>query len=198
MNVPYLHVAETRLMLQVKKDLDRHEGFREYAYPDPLSKLGRKYRGKDWPWGFVPARELLARIPGAKDEDGGPWTYGFGFTNCVTPDSRIQRISAERMLESLILEQNFQLGEKLPWYKEATEVTKGVLINMAFNIGLRSLLKFKNSLGFIKVKQYAQAADNLKQSLWYAQVGARAKELVERIRTQTIEPQNKAGETING
>jgi GH24 family phage-related lysozyme (muramidase) len=199
MNVPYLHVSETKLMLQVKADLDRHEGFREYAYPDPLSKLGRRYRDKKlYPWGYKPAREIMAGIPNAKDEDGAPWTYGFGFTHCVTPDSRIHRIAAERMLEGLILEQNIVLGEKLPWVKEASFVTKTVLINMAFNLGLRSLLKFKNSLGFIKAMDYKKAAHNLKQSLWYTQVGSRAEELVKRIETQTIEPQHKAGDTING
>lgn len=199
MNVPYLHVSETKLMLQVKKDLDRHEGFREYAYPDPLAKLGKKYRDtKLYPWGFKPAREIMAGIPGIKDEDGGPWTYGFGFTNGVTPDSRISRVAAERMLEGLILDQNALLASKLPWFPDSSFVTKTVLINMAFNLGLRSLLKFKNSLGFIKAKSFSQAAQNLKQSLWYTQVGSRAQELVKRIETQTIEPQHKAGDTING
>jgi lysozyme len=140
----------------------------------------------------------MATIPGAKDEDGGPWTYGFGFTNGVTPDSRISRILAERMLEVLILNQDMHLKQKLPWYADASFVTKTVLINMAFNIGMASLLKFKNSLAYIKVHSYAKAADNLKLSLWYTQVGIRAKELVERIRTQEIQPQYKAGETING
>lgn len=196
MAIPYLHTSETKLMLQSKMDLDRHENFREYAYPDPLSKLGRRYPAKKWGWGDKPAREIMALIPGAKEEDGKPWTYGFGFTHCVTPDSRIHRIAAERMLESLILEQNILLGEKLPWYKDASFVTKTVLIDMAFNLGLAGLLKFKNSLGYIKAKNYAKAADNLKLSLWYNQVGDRAKELVERIRTQTIQPQHKAGDTI--
>ncbi len=198
MSIPYLHAAETKLMLQVKSDLDRHEGFREFAYPDPLSKLGRRYRGKDWPWGFVPARELLARIPNAKDADGAPWTYGFGFTHCVTPDSRIHRIPAERMLESLILEMQYALTSKLPWYPTSTYVTKTVLTNMAFNLGIGGLLKFKNTLAFIKAKAHEQAARNMELSLWYTQVGSRAKELVQRMKTQTIEPQHKTGDTING
>jgi lysozyme len=198
MSIPYLHTAETKLMLQVKADLERHEGFREFAYPDPLSPLGRRYRGKDWLWGFVPARELMARIPGAKEEDGKPWTYGCGFTNCVTPDSRIHRIPAERMLEGLILEMQHVLASKLPWYPTASFVTKTVLTNMAFNMGINGLLKFKNTLAYIKAKQYEQAARNMELSLWYKQVGYRAKELVQRMKTQTIEPQHKTGDTING
>lgn len=198
MSTPYLHSAETKLMLQVKADLNRHEGFREFAYPDPLSPIGRRYRGKDWPWGFVPARELLARIPNVDDDDGNPWTYGFGFTHCVTPDSRIHRIPAERMLESLILEMQYALAAKLPWYPTASFVTKTVLTNMAFNLGIGGLLKFKNTLAFVKAQQYEQAARNMQLSLWYTQVGNRAKELVQRMKTQTIEPQNKTGDTING
>lgn len=196
MSIPYLHTAETSLMLQVKADLWRHEGYREFAYPDPLSKIARQY--KDLPWGKVSARELLARIPGVNEADGAPWTYGVGFTHCVTPDSRIHKIPCERMLESLILEQYYQLVEKLPWVTTASFVTKTVLINMAFNLGLAGLLKFKNTLAYVKAQNYEQAARNMEQSLWYTQVGYRAKELVKRMRTQTIEPQNKTGATING
>jgi len=187
MSVPYLYVPETKLMLQVKKDLDRHEGFREFAYPDPLSKLAKKYHYL--PWGELPARELLALIPDMSESDGTPWTYGYGFTHCVTPDSRISKIMAERMLEGLILEQNIRLKETLPWYADASFITKTVLINMAFNLGLKGLLKFKNSLRYIKEKNYNKAADNLKLSLWYKQTKSRGKELVARMRTQTIEPQ---------
>lgn len=198
MSIPYLHSAETKLMLQVKSDLWRQEAYREFAYPDPLSKLVRRYRGKDWPWGFVPARELLAKIPGVNEDDGKPWTYGVGFTHCATPDSRIHKTPCERMLEGLILEQYYQLVEKLPWVATASFVTKTVLINMAFNLGMAGLLKFKNTLAFVKAQNYEQAARNMEQSLWYTQVGHRARELVKRMRTQTIEPQHKSGDTING
>lgn len=198
MTVAYLRTAETKLMLQLKDDLERHEGFRPFAYPDPLSPIGRKYRGKDWPWGEVPARELLGRIRMAQDKDGSPWTVGFGFTNNVTPDRRIDRIPAERMLEVLILNQWAQLVVKLPWVKEASFVSQTTLVNMAFNMGLAKLLKFVNTLRFIKEKNYEQAARNMELSLWYTQTGSRAKELVTRMRTQTIEPQHKARETING
>lgn len=196
MNTPYLHVGETKLLRQVKADLDRHEGFREYAYPDPLLPIGRKYRGKDWPWGYVPARVLLSRIPGAKDKDGMPWTYGFGFTHNVTPDSTINRIQAERRLEDLILSMNNFLGVKWSWYNDSTFITKTILINMAFNMGWDRLIKFKNTLAYIKAKDYAKAARNMELSLWYEQVGIRAKELVLRMRTQAIEPQYKVEDTI--
>lgn len=197
MATPYLHTTETKLMLQVKKDLERHEGFREYAYPDPLSPLGRKYRGKGWNWGYVPARELMAKIKGATDEMGAPWTFGFGFTHGVTPDSKINRIQAERMLERHILNMDREIAHVLYWYdKEASFVTKTVLINMAFNMGLKGMLGFRNTLKFIKEFNYLQAARNMELSLWYSQVGSRAKELVQRMRKQIIEPHHQAPECL--
>jgi GH24 family phage-related lysozyme (muramidase) len=140
----------------------------------------------------------MAKIKGAKQEDGAPWTYGFGFTHLVTPDSRIEPVAAERRLESLILQMNLLLQDKLPWFKDASFTTKTVLINMAFNMGVRGLFRFKNTLAFIKSNQYEDAARNMKLSLWYSQVGSRAKELVERMRTQTIEPQHLPENTPRG
>lgn len=181
------------LMLQVKSDLIRHEGYKQYAYPDPLSKLAKL--NQHMQWGDVPARPLMALIGKVNEDDGAPWTVGFGFTNGVTPDSVMPRLQAERKLEGLILDMNGVLYNYLSWYKDCTFVTKTVLINMGFNLGVGSLLKFKNSLSCIKAKLYPQAASNLRSSLWYKQVGARARELVERLQTQSILPQDLTKET---
>lgn len=174
--------SQTKLVRQVVSDLDRHEGFREFAYPDPLSSLARTQRSKDW--GYKPAREIAA--PGTNMDSGSPWTVGFGFTHGVTPDSRMNRITAERRLEQETLDVDRALNSVLSWYKDASFVTKTILINMAFNMGVKGLLKFRNTLRFISQKNYSQAASNMVQSLWYKQTGKRAIELTERIRTQTI------------
>lgn len=194
MSIPYLHATETKLMLQVKKDLERHEAFRQYAYPDPLSKLAKKYKGMKW--GYVPAMELLAQIKDMSEEDGAPWTYGFGFTEGANPESSIDRQRAERKLEEKILEMDKLLSSILSWYDRASFVTKTILINMAFNMGVKGLLKFRNTLNYIKQNDYKQAARNMEQSLWYKQVGSRAVELTRRMRTQRIEPQHLAPEKI--
>ena len=194
MTEPYLCTSSVPLMLQVKKDLERHEGFREFAYPDPLSKLAKKY--KALPWGFQPARQLLALINDMGEEDGTPWTVGYGFTDKITPDSRMTRVTAERKLEQKILDMDAVLASKLSWYKDASFVTKTILINMAFNMGLFGLLGFKNTLKFIQAKDYARAASNMKLSLWYRQVGDRAKELVTRMATQVIPVEHSAPERI--
>ena len=114
----------------------------------------------------------------------------------ITHESRMDRTISERKLEEKILQVNSALGRALSWYQDATFVTKTILINMTFNMGLVGVLKFKNTLAYIKAQNYTQAAANMEKSLWYRQVGVRARELVKRMRTQTIEPQHAAQEKI--
>lgn len=193
MTTPYLMTGQTKLLLQVKKDLDRHEGFREYAYPDPLSKLHKKH--PHLRWGFRPAREIAPE--GTDFNDGKPWTVGYGFTHGVGPDSRIAKVTAERKLEELILEENDKLAFALPWYKDETSfVTKTILVNMAFQMGLAGLLKFVNTLKYVKNKQYSNAASNMRQSLWAKQTPSRASELARRMETQEIPEPYKAPERL--
>ena len=174
--------SQNKLARQVAGDLNRHEGFREFAYPDPLSALFKNQPSKDW--GFKPAREVAK--PGTNFDQGKPWTVGFGFTHGVTPDSRMNRITAERKLEQEILEVDAALRNTLTWYNDASFVTKTVLINLSFNMGIKGLLGFKNTLAFIKEKKYKEAAFNLRKSLYYKQVTKRAEELALRLETQTI------------
>ena len=183
---------QTALVRQVTSDLERHEGFREYAYPDPLSPLMKQHPTERW--GFVPARNILTKLgisTTAAAKSGHPWTVGHGFTGGTTLDSRMSRLMSERKLAEKVLEMDQVLANTLTWYKDATDVTKGILINMAFNMGVKGLLGFNNTLRFISEKNYEQAATNMKQSLWAKQVKGRATELIERMRTQQIAASHK-------
>lgn len=191
---PYLYSNKIPFVLQMKKDLERHEGYRYYAYPDPLSSLAKKYRGLDW--GYRPARELLTLVKDMDESDGAPWTVGFGDTHGVNPDTVAPRQLAERRLEQHIMTKEAALEAALPWVKDASFVTRTVLLNMVFNMGLQGLLGFRNTLRFVQQKDFERAAHNMTLSLWYRQVPLRAKELVERMRTQAIEPSHKAKERL--
>ncbi len=57
-----------------------------------------------------------------------------------------------------------------------------VLVNMVFNLGRPRLSKFKNMLAAIEAKDYERAAEEMKDTKWYHQVGRRSKELVEIMR----------------
>lgn len=180
-------VDKVRLFNQVAADLERHEGIREFAYPDPLSLLARKYRRM--PWGYKSGRELLALVPEG-EEHGRPWTVGIGFTLGVTPDSRMSTQLAKQKLKEKLNFYWMELTKVVPDIQEHPYVVQTVFLNMTFNLGRARLAQFVNTLRFLKERNYAQVAKNLEQSLWWRQVGPRAVELVDRIRTGTIKEEH--------
>lgn len=112
----------------------KHEGFREFAYPDPYSPLGvatRAYR-----WGFKPASEIYETLPEKyKKLNGRPWTVGFGETLGITADSRMSLAEAIPHLRTRVA--FFQKGVRkavgrtdMPPHEEAA------LISFAYNVGL--------------------------------------------------------------
>ncbi|UFK09586.1 lysozyme [Xanthomonas phage DES1] len=174
--------AQTKLYRQVVADLKRHEGYKFYAYADPLSSLYKLVKASLW--GTKPARELLPK--NTDFSKGTPWTVGIGYTKGVNVDSTMEEIKAERITEQEVAEIDTELKAKLSFYDTSSFVTKTILINMAYNMGIKGLLSFRNTLNFIKAGNYAQAARNMEQSLWFRQTKVRAQELVKRMETQTI------------
>lgn len=81
------------------RELKRLEGFREFAYPDPASKLYRAAASYRLPWGFQPARDLLAKLPPSmRSLPAGPWTCGYGETKGVDQDTRWTEQQASQYL----------------------------------------------------------------------------------------------------
>jgi len=76
-----------------------------------------------------------------------------------------------------------ELDKALPWGRELNEARRAVLLNMCFNLGINRLLGFNNTLGYMRVSRYEKAADNMLKSKWAEQVGQRATELSEMMRT---------------
>ncbi len=66
---------------------------------------------------------------------------------------------------------------------QCNEPRLAVLINMAFNLGIDGLLKFKNTLQSIENGQYDLAAIQMLDSLWATQVGDRANQLALQMET---------------
>lgn len=181
--------SKPRWLRQTLKDLDRHEGFEEFAYPDPLSVLAKKYPARKYGWGKRPARQILAEL-GEREINGQPWTVGHGFTHGVTPDSRITREQSLKRLEPELIEHVKGLYSLYhDWDKEPLFVST-VLANMAFNMGTARLSKFAPTLAVLKAHKYEEAAARLEKTAWYKQVGVRSKELVARLRNQMIAPEH--------
>lgn len=76
-----------------------------------------------------------------------------------------------------------QLDKALPWVVNLDRVRYDVLVNMAFNMGINGLLQFKNTLLLIRQGKYEEASIQMLNSKWAKQVGNRAKELSEQLKT---------------
>jgi lysozyme len=75
------------------------------------------------------------------------------------------------------------LTRRLPWFQNLDDARRGVLLNMAFQLGVDGLLGFKNTLALIKDGKYDLAAHAMGQSLWAKQTPARAERMAEQMRT---------------
>lgn len=73
----------------------------------------------------------------------------------------------------------------VPGFDRLDDVRAEVLTNISFNLGYSRLAGFKKFLAAINSSDFDEAADELKDSKWYGQVGQRGVRLVNAMRTGT-------------
>jgi lysozyme len=95
----------------------------------------------------------------------------------------IRESEAEMMLRNDVDEVIKQVYEALPWVETLNDARKSVIFNMTFNLGLAGLLKFKGTLAAIQSGDYATASTRMLSSKWAGQVGHRATELADKMRS---------------
>jgi len=109
-----------------------------------------------------------------KDSRGFP-TIGYGTLLPIT------EIEAELLLEyrlDLIVQ---ELINNKPIVVELPDEAQNILYNMAYNMGVPTLLKFKKMWRALEEEDFKTASAEMEDSRWYHQVGDRAKELVQRM-----------------
>lgn len=87
------------------------------------------------------------------------------------------------LLNNDIDKRSAELLRRAPWVAELDEARQGVLLNMAFQMGVDGLLGFVNTLKMVRAGDYAGAANGMLNSLWAKQTPARAKRLADQMRT---------------
>lgn len=128
-------------------------------------------------------RQELERDEGKKKllykDTKGKWTIGIGHNiqDRGLSDAAIAFIFEEDMRDHMA-----ELERALPWVSSLPEPAQRVLANMAFNMGVPTLLTFKNTLGAFQAHSWEKAAEGMEASLWAHQVGARADRLIAVIR----------------
>lgn len=108
----------------------------------------------------------------------GKLTIGFGRN---LDDVGITREEAEIMLDNDIEQVRSELS-RFDWFEQLDAKRRDVIMNMCFNLGLPTLLKFENMIAALSAHQYQRAADEMLDSLWARQVGKRAERLAKTMR----------------
>jgi lysozyme len=99
-------------------------------------------------------------------------TIGYGF-NLAEDMSK----STATTLLTIKVHEAIQEVEKYPWFDSLSPARKRVIINMYYNLGGPRFNGFKKMIKAIKSDNYKIAAEEMLDSKWARQVGARAERL---------------------
>lgn len=114
----------------------------------------------------------------------GFWTIGVGrLIDARKLGSGLRSDEIALMLSNDIEDRIVALRQRIPFFSTIDAVRQGVLINMAFQLGVEGLLAFKTMLGLIERKQYSDAAEQMLKSKWATQTPQRAQRLSVQMRT---------------
>jgi len=116
----------------------------------------------------------------------GKLTIGYGRN---LDDVGISRLEAGYLLLNDIRNVQAQLGRE-PWFTGLNEARQVAYLDMAFNVGIGTLRLFKNMIAAIQSGDFGKASDEMLASLWARQVGRRATELAEIVRTGELRAGN--------
>src|SRR5262245_24933165 len=98
--------------------------------------------------------EQLTRDEGvvlnAYQDSLGYWTIGIGRMIDKRKGGGISLAEAKTLLANDVQKVNEQLAARLPWTSTLDDARKGVLTNMAFNMGIENLILFKRTLACVQ------------------------------------------------
>jgi len=146
-----------RLVSALKSD----EGFRGQVYDDATGVIIK---------------------PGYKVE--GTATVGYG-RNLI--DNPLTYAEADHLLTNDAIRALRDAADLVKTWVLLDDVRQNVLGNMAFNLGKTRLSKFVKFLDAVERNGWHEAADEMKDSAWYGQVGRRARRLEREMRTGEVE-----------
>jgi len=84
------------------------------------------------------------------------------------------------------------LFNRVPWVQNMDVWRQAAMLDLTFNMGIGSLMKFTNTLAFLLQSRYAEAAANLVKSKWATQVQKqRVTTITAIISNGTLTPEQK-------
>jgi lysozyme len=95
----------------------------------------------------------------------------------------ISEAVADLMLEEDIEDAVKDLKRNIEGFQELPNEIQEALVNLCFNMGIARLLQFRKTLAYIYEGKYLKAANELLDSRYASQVGYRAVEIAQLIRS---------------
>jgi lysozyme len=137
------------------EQLKRHEGVETHAYDDTGAPV-----------------DCLGKI-----------TLGVGRNIDPRGGIGLSMDEIEYLLSNDILRCIKELSTEYPWFGDLDEVRQEAIINIFFNLGATRFRGFKRALAAMENGDYARASVEFLDSRWAKQVGGRALELTDIIRS---------------
>jgi lysozyme len=113
----------------------------------------------------------------------GYWTIGIGILIDKLKGGGLRPEESEFIFNNRLRLVNESLESRIPWLCKLDPARRGVLVNMAFQMGIDGLLGFQNTLKMIEKGDYQGAAKGMLNSLWARQTPARANRLSVQMRS---------------
>jgi lysozyme len=151
--------------------LMRHEGLSLTEYRD---STGNRTIGYGW------------------NLDAHPLPEGIGFAPKGKPARLNSTSEAVKLLDISTRSHWDDLIAALPWVAIENPATnwntarQAALLDMAFNMGITTLLEFNNTINLMRLGRYDEAAKNMMRSKWAMQVKGRAVTLSNIIKTGVV------------
>lgn len=125
---------------------------------------------------------------------GGKWTIGYGYNmeangipawlaRQIIEGRPITREQGAKLLIDEIANCISQARRIIPNFADIDRARQFVIVDMIFNLGATGFSQFVRTITAIVAGRYGQAAKHMSDSLWYRQVGDRAKRNVRIMRS---------------
>lgn len=103
-------------------------------------------------------------------------TFGHGLTSITAAESR-------QLVENRVAEVMRKLDLRVPFYRDLPNDVQNILIEMAYQMGVAGLLKFKRMFKALEQGHTRTAAAEMLDSKWAKQTPSRAKALSKRMKS---------------
>ena len=101
-------------------------------------------------------------------------TIGYGF---AIKDLILDEDIAEEILLRKVKDLAQRVQNKFDWFNTAPDIIKEVVVEMAFQLGLRGLSRFRKTISYLEKENYLEASKEMLRSRWSTQTPNRAKKL---------------------